>query len=192
MIINSYFANSGVPALGLSPHIDVWSVVTGVGTQVIFTDPMIEVGGGFYTYQFLTYDPTIDYVFRSDGGITLSAGDRYSVGATETATVETKSVIDIVNGVWDQTIDAPRPAGSFGEAISQIKADTTNVVITQTSINALVGTLLKYERNRTKIDPAAKTLTVYDDNGITPLRVFDLKDHLGNASVIEVAERMPQ
>ena len=61
-------------------------------------------------------------------------------------------------------------------------------------INTIVGivnTLLKYEKNRTRVDKNAFTLTVYDDDGVTPLKVFNLKDFTGAASYTEVAERMP-
>ena len=52
--------------------------------------------------------------------------------------------------------------------------------------------ILKYSANRTKIDKIAKTLTVFDDNGTTPIKVFDLKDFNGVASITEIAERAPR
>ena len=45
--------------------------------------------------------------------------------------------------------------------------------------------------NRTKIDTAAATMTIYDSDCTTPLIVFDLKDSSGNPSVVEVCERLP-
>lgn len=56
----------------------------------------------------------------------------------------------------------------------------------------IVQTLLKYQANRTRVDQTTKTLTVYDDDDVTPIRVFDLHNFAGAASVTEVAERMPQ
>jgi len=60
------------------------------------------------------------------------------------------------------------------------------------NINSLVSLLLKYERNRTRVDKNAFTLTVYDDDGTTPLKVFNLRDFTNSPSYTEVAERMPQ
>jgi len=47
------------------------------------------------------------------------------------------------------------------------------------------------DTNRTKIDDVAKTLTVYDDDCTTVLRVFQLLDQNGNPSTDSVCERKP-
>jgi len=60
------------------------------------------------------------------------------------------------------------------------------------NILSIVADIQKYDTNRTKIDENAFTLTVYDDDGTTPLTVYDLKDRNGVASVTEIFERMPR
>jgi len=50
----------------------------------------------------------------------------------------------------------------------------------------------KHLTNRDKIDEVGSTLTRYDDDGTTPLVVFDLKDADGAASTTEVFEKDPQ
>jgi len=60
------------------------------------------------------------------------------------------------------------------------------------SYGELLDALIKYDKNKTKIDPTAKTLTVYDDDNSTPIAIFDLKDSTGAPSVTEVFERVPQ
>ena len=52
--------------------------------------------------------------------------------------------------------------------------------------------LSKIETGRWKLDKAAATLTFYDDDNVTPLYVFDLKDENGVASATSVYERVPQ
>lgn len=52
-----------------------------------------------------------------------------------------------------------------------------------------VAELLKHTKNRWKI--AANQLTVYDDDGTTPLQVFNLKDASGNPTMTEPYERVP-
>lgn len=59
------------------------------------------------------------------------------------------------------------------------------------NIMAVVTTIKKYDTNRTKIDENTFTLTVYDDDGVTPLTVYDLKDKNGLASFTEIFERVP-
>jgi len=50
----------------------------------------------------------------------------------------------------------------------------------------------KHLTNRDKIDKVAKTLVRYDDDGITPLVTFDLKNSLGGASTDSIFEKVPQ
>lgn len=191
MIINSFFTDVGVPRTGLSPTLRIWEVAVGSHTLVVTDDPMIEVGGGFYKYNFATYDPDKNYVVRSDGGAVLDDSERYEVAATEELKIEDSEITKIVNGVWDETATSHLSSGSTGEVLSQIKADTTSLSVSVVTINSLINTMLKYERNRTRIDVAAKTLTVFDDDCVTPLTIFNLKDSSGNASVSEVCERKP-
>lgn len=191
MIINSFFTDIGVPRTGLSPTVRIWEVDVSAHSLVVTDAAMTEVGGGFYKYDFTTYDTTKNYVIRSDGGAILADSERYEVAATEELKVEDAVITDIVNGVWDETATNHLTAGSTGEMLSQIKADTGSLAISIVTINSLINTLLKYEKNRTKIDVAAKTLTIFDDDCVTPLTVFNLKDSSGNASVAEVCDRVP-
>lgn len=61
-----------------------------------------------------------------------------------------------------------------------------------TSIANVVTLLQKYQENRSVIDSAGKTLTIYDDDNLTPILVFSLLDSVGTPSILEVAERVPQ
>lgn len=191
MIINSFFTDAGAPKTGLTPTIRIWEVSAGAQSLVVTDASMTEVGDGFYKYDFTTYDATKNYVLRSDGGVALANVDRYEYGATEELKIDDNSVVRVVDGVWDESTSSHLVAGSTGEMLSQIKADTASVAVSVVTINSLINTLLKYERNRTKIDVNAKTLTVFDDDCVTPLTVFSLKDSSGNASVAEVCERSP-
>lgn len=191
MIINSFFTDAGAPKTGLTPIIRVWEVSGGAHSLVVNNASMVEVGDGFYKYDFTTYDATKNYVVRSDGGGSLADVDRYEYGATEELKIDDATTTNIINGVWDEDASTHLSAGSTGEMLSQIKADTSTIAVSVVAINSLVNTLLKYETNRTKIDTTAKTLTIYDDDCVTPLTVFNLKDSSGNASVAEVCDRVP-
>ena len=79
----------------------------------------------------------------------------------------------------------------------EIKVD--NVQITSDAIQVTVGNmslviddLIKYQRNKSIIDPANFTLTIYEDDGTTPLTTFDLQDDSGVASVLSIFRRIPQ
>lgn len=191
MLISSFFTNNGNPQTGLTPTIRIWEVTPTTDTLIVSGDPMNEIGDGFYKYDFVLYNPSNDYVFRTDGGGTLPSADRYQSGTIITAQVEQSSITNIANNVWDVNNASHLIPGSTGANLAQTKADTTFISVSITTINSLLQSLLKYDRNRTRIDPIAQTLTVYDDDKITPLTVFNLKDASGAPSVVDVCERDP-
>jgi hypothetical protein len=169
MLITSFFTKNSIPKTGLTPTIRIWEVDETSQTLIIAGGSMVEVGDGFYKYDFVLYDPDKDYVFRSDGGIP-QLDERYQYGASEYARLEVETIQKIADQVWDEDASTHTIPGSTGALLNLITA-------------VLV--------NRTKIDTGAATLTVYDADCVTPLLVFDLKDSLGNPSVTEVCERKP-
>ena len=101
------------------------------------------------------------------------------------------STATIAGAVWDEAYAAHNIAGTFGYLAQQMATDANNAHLVAMQAVSLMEVLLKYERNRTMIDKNAFTLTVYDDDGVTPIRVFNLKNSLGAPSVTEVTERVP-
>lgn len=91
--------------------------------------------------------------------------------------------VDIANEVWSTSATNP-VVGSFGEVLSLIEVDVTNILNVITEVK-------KYDSNRTKIDENTFTLTVFDDDNTTPIKVFNLKDRNGLASFTEIFERVP-
>lgn len=188
-IVTSFFTKNGIPQTGLTPTINIWLLDPNNpnnNTLVVNNDSLTEIASGWYRYTFTAYDIFSNYVFLVDGGTSLSGGERYAPGSNDSFQE------DIAVSTWEEPAILHTTTGSMGLLENQIKADTGSISISMASAISLVTTLLKYEKNRTRINTMAKTLTVYDDDGLTPLKVFDLKDSSGNSSVIEVAERMPQ
>jgi hypothetical protein len=209
--INSLFANAGVPATDIAltdpgyPTARIWEVAGAVQTLIVgapggtgqSTDGVmseITDGGspagkdGFYTFLFtdlIGYDPTKKYLVRTDGGPSIGVTDRYQ--STEINPFEET----IIDGVWDEDRTEHLGINSTGLALNQIKADTTQLFLDVAAVDSLVGLLLKYDTNRTKIDETAKTLTIYDDDCTTVLRVFELLDQFGIPSTDSVCERKP-
>jgi len=95
MNIIVFFTQSGSPKTGLSPIVNVWKVD---GTQVVTDQAMTEVNGGFYTYDFSTYDDDEDYCIVADGTSTLSGSERYKFSTNETAGVG--KILQIEKGNW--------------------------------------------------------------------------------------------
>ena len=129
--------------------------------------------------------------------ITMATSNLVDAVATSGSTGPTAS--SIADAVWDKLAISGSGSGSFGEFVNMIKASTeatsTDIYELKTMVEtatAMVNTLLKYEKNRTRVDQAQKTLTVYEDDGVTPLKVFDLKDYTGASSITTIAERAPR
>jgi len=209
--INSIFANNGLPATDIAtvtpgyPKVRIWEVNGAVQTLIVgapggsgqSTDGImseIDDGGsplgkdGFYTFLFtdtIGYDPMKKYLVRSDGGSSLPNTDRYQ-SAEINPFEET-----IIDGVWDEDRTEHLGIGSTGLALNQIKADTTQLFLDIDAVKDVVDLILKFDTNRTKIDDIAKTLTVYDDDCTTVLRVFHLFDQYGTLSTDSVCERKP-
>lgn len=187
-IITTFFTQNGAPKTGLNPTIDIWEldpVNPLINTQVVTAGAYVEIGGGWYRYDFSTYDVTKDYAVTADGGVTLSAGERYHFGANESYKEE------ISFQTWEELLASHTTVGSAGAIVNQMGIDVTQIKIDVNTLLAWVEELLKYHKNRTKIDPIAKTLTVYDNDEFTPLKVFQLRDSSGVLSVTEVCERDP-
>lgn len=120
-----------------------------------------------------------------------------TAGGSDPGSIPT--VDQIVDGVWDRLSSSHTSSGTFGETISMIKAtgDLNFSKLVEANVkldtaSTILQALLKYEKNRTKIDQTAKTMTVFDDDGVTVLKVFDLKDFAGQPSITQVAERAPR
>ena len=121
-----------------------------------------------------------------DGGSVLADCERYKYGGNESY------VEDITKNVLEEPLIDHATTGSLAETITMIKADTASIMVSEAAIVILLDTLLKYSRNRTKIDTANAQLIIYDNDGTTPLTTFNLKDFNGMPSVQEVCERVPK
>ncbi len=186
--IVAYFAINGVPALNLSPTIRIHELLTGSPNSILVIDDdvMSEIKDGYYKYIFITYDPRKEYVFRANGGTSLPTTDRFAVGATESPDPEENA-----DATWNSIATDFITAATMGLLQNEIGADTSAIRLNIIDIVDFVDQILKYEKNRTFLDKAAKTLTVYDDDRTTPLRVFSLRDSTGTPSIIEIVERLP-
>lgn len=106
---------------------------------------------------------------------------------TESASIDMNSGQIIIDGTVTNGTIVVR-----GNAHLTDNSNASAVINTNGLINIPVEIIRKFETNRTLIDETAFTLTVFDDDGVTPLDVFDLKDSAGVASYTEIFERVPQ
>lgn len=210
VVITSFFTRGGQPATNLEtaggggyPLVRIWEVSDGTpaGDAYIGEFLMIPMedgsaDDGFYKYDFTDlsgYDEAKTYTFRADGGPTLPPGERYQVARLDPS--ENLDTAAIADAVWDEPRAEHVDPGSTGEALNQIRADMSDALdklyLDADSVLEMVQLLIKMEAGRTRIDPTQNTLTVYDEDCTTPLRVFKLYDSTGAESVTDVCERKP-
>lgn len=187
-IITAHFTNNGVPTTGLTPAITINQLdpnsVSGY-TTVVSSSTMTDISLGWYRFDFSGYDPTGSYVFLIDGGSGLTSFERYKIGGNESY------IEDISTGVWEESSTIHTTTDTMGMALNQVYVDVATLAVNDITMAALLNTLLKYERNRTRIDTSTQQLIIYDDDGVTPLTTFNLLDFSGMPSIQEVCERVP-
>jgi len=157
---------------------------------------------GFYKYTFDQVnglDITKTYLARVDAGPTLPVPLRFQIVRFDPSNfVDLETIPQAVWGA-DPT-DYPAGTTTMGGVVNQtydFSFDSNQVIneiktVDLPAILALLDIVRKYDTNRTRIDPVTHTLTIFDDDCITPLRVFKLLDHEGDPTVTNVCERNPQ
>jgi hypothetical protein len=172
-------------------------VFNGVLLTVEGTDPFISTLGNYNVMIQYSQPIRTETVATSGGGGGGATPEQIAQAVWDDPTAATvistavPTVGQIAQAVWDEDYAAHSIAGTYGLLAQQMATDANNAHLVAMQAVSLMEVLLKYERNRTKIDKTAFTLTVYDDDGVTPIRVFNLKNSLGAPSVTEVTERVP-
>lgn len=102
--------------------------------------------------------------------------------STGTAVVDSNGLVSNESAacaVWETPVSTHNSVdGSFGKLFE--------------AMSGVVDELLKYQGNKMLIDPLQFTMTVYDDDGTTPIKVFDLKDENGVSSITSILQRLPR
>jgi hypothetical protein len=173
---------------GVSPEMitihNCFSIVPGTGTPVLDCNHATGLQAQFRGYNGGIHIKNYSSV---DNAMTIDLGS----GHAKLDSTCTAGTI-VVRGTGKVT-DNSGP----GCTVVQNVAPVWSVEEKDATLNALGGiadaiTLLqKYEENRSVIDKDNKTLTIYDDDEVTPILSFSLRNSEGDPSVDEVAERLP-
>ena len=159
MILFAFFTNAGIPALGLIPTIDVWDSAL---NHPINAQAMTEIAGGWYQYDFVAYNDTVDYVIRADGGAGLADFERYVFASNECDSSIAESEVNII-----AEVDA-----------NEVKIDAMTVTL---------NFLRDIEGGRWRI--TGNQMLFYAADNVTLVATFNLFDSDGNPSMENVAER---
>ena len=86
--LTAFFTEAGVPKTGLSPTVTAWDVAD--SSVDVNGEAMTEIAGGWYKYEWSSFDLTKDYVARADGGAGQPTGERYAPIDMSTAALSGK------------------------------------------------------------------------------------------------------
>lgn len=187
LVIDHYVELEGIlfnDVTGASPfHIidggGVVSRVSSLSQTIVQTVPVVTGD--------VTTLPSDVWAQAANTGATGSMGDL--LRQVNTASQEVASS----NTDLEATIDGmSTQVTELAEATSDIQTDVAAVLANLGAATDLINTLIKYDTNRTMVDQTEMTMTVFDDDGVTPLKVFDLRNFAGAPSVTEIAERVPR
>lgn len=161
------------------------------GYTVEFEDGQYTVNcvGANHNLADVKVQNQVSLIIGNSAGLVVTSGGAGEADWTATERQQIRHRLGI-----DGATSNPSATPSLATASSQNQI-LTDLLTANTTLNLayqILLTLLKYQENRTKVDHTAKTLTVYDNDQVTPLKIFDLKDALGVASVSDVSERVPQ
>lgn len=96
-----------------------------------------------------------------------------------------------VAAIATQLSDVNALISDIATVVGDIDSSTGTISVDLAQLVAITDVIRMHSTNRTRIDPVAKTLTVFQDDGVVPLVVFQLMDRNGSPSVDEIAERLP-
>ncbi len=143
----------------------------------IINDYTITFEDGQYAVNLVGANSNIADVSNVNQVSIRSANSAGLQTVTSGSGVTEQDKLDIADQVWNEAIADHAIAGSTAKILDTIDDN--------------VAFVKKAEGNRWRIDTSAKTLTIYDDDGVTPIKVFNLKDETGTASTDRVFERVP-
>lgn len=134
--ILAYFSNKGTPVIGLSPLVTIYNVAD--GTTVVSAAAMTEVGEGGYSYLFSSYSASINYCFTCDGGVTLSALERYVPGTSIGVGLFSGLVISYFSNLGV-------PATGLSPTVTIYDVSNGDVLINAAAMTEVAGGFYKYD-----------------------------------------------
>lgn len=163
---------------------DCFSIVPGTGTPFLDFNDATNALVQFRNY---TGGMTIQNFSSADNHMSIDVVSGH-IKLDSTVTAGT-IVIRGTGHITDNSNGATVITDGFTPVWTEAEKDATLVALT--SIADTIALLQKYQENRQVIDKVANTLTIYDDDNVTPILAFSLIDTLGAPSTDEVAERLP-
>lgn len=153
-------------------------------------DHDLTVDGNLYAN-----DPTAPIFKPTTGAFTVTIRLNTSSLTQQTAGTDPASLATAVRTELTPEltlIDVSVASRATQTSVDDVQTTADAIEVTVSNMSTVIDEIIKYSKNKSVIDISAKTLTIYDDDGTTPIRVFDLKDSAGVASITDIYQRIPQ
>ena len=168
--------------------------------RVVYDPTKVAVTGVLFSDDFDTpwlYSETLAPVYPAQVSSLVTGVDIEAVTAPSAETVATAVRTELTPELTN--IDTSVSSRSSQTSVDTVQTTangietTVNTIeVTLANVSTVIDDLIKYQSNKSVIDSAAFTLTIYDDDGTTPLTIFDLKDAAGIASITKIFQRIPR
>ena len=104
-----------------------------------------------------------------------------TIEATNTIVTNTDSTVNTINST----------VNTINSTVNTMNATVNGVDVTLNNVLSIVQEVLKYGKNRSRIDPVNYQMIIYEDDGITELKRYNLKDRNNVASILEIFDKVP-
>jgi hypothetical protein len=144
------------------------------------------LGAGDWVEVDSTNMPGVYDLSLAVGDVATTGMLKYSVAASGAVTY-----VGIVNVVAYTLYDTYSQALVAATNASTAATNASNAETAANAADTTATTVRKLQSNRLKIDTGANTCTLYDDDDVTPLFVWNLKDSSGSPTSTSIFERDP-
>jgi len=202
---NSKYADFGMRSIGGDPTIagqkagDIYFMTN--GWRVVYDPTKTAVTGVLFSDDYNTpwlYSENLEPVYPAvvaslvnRATVSLDALDIPSAAQNATA-VRTELIPELT------LVDASISSRATQTSVNNIQTDVTaidgKIDIIDVTINNILSVtqeVLKYGKNRSRIDPINYQMIIYEDDNVTELKRYDLKNRDNVASILEIFDKIP-
>jgi len=169
------------------------------GWRVVYDPTEVTVTGVLFSDDYDTpwlYSEDLEQVYPAVVASLVNAITAAGLGIPSSS--ETASAVRTELTPELTLVDASISSRATQTSVNNIQTDVTTIDgkvdtidVTINNILSVAQEVLKYGKNRSRIDPVNYQMIIYEDDGTTELKRYDLKDRNNVASILEIFDKVP-
>jgi len=182
----------GDPTTGTEFAGDIYFTIN--GWKVVVDLSQVQITGVLFSDDFVSawVNNNLNFVYPALAASLVNTIQPSLEGLGIPTSTENASAVRTELNTELTRIDTTISSRASQASVDTIETKVDTVIVTLGNMSGVLDDLIKYQGNKTLIDPNAFTLTIYEDDGITPLKVFDLQNADGIASITDIYRRIPR